>query len=181
MSAAPSSRSTAVDAAGLAPLFEAAPRFLARLVTSGPFADDEALFARARLIAHGMTEAEQLELLDAHPRLGAPPEEVSIASYHEQGYDRPERDRAGSSPEAAAEGARIGTELERLNRAYEARFGFRYCVFVNGRPRVALLPDLAAALDADRRSELRRGLDAVIDIARDRRAGRSTVGPESRP
>ena len=49
-------------------------------------------------------------------------------------------------------------------------FGFRYCVFVAGRSRADLLPDLAAALDADRAAELRRGLDAVIDIAMDRRA-----------
>ena len=35
----------------------------------------------------------------------------------------------------------------RLNDAYEARFGFRYCVFVAGRPRAALLPGMEAALD----------------------------------
>ena len=45
-----------------------------------------------------MPEAEQIELIDAHPRLGAPPATVSAASYREQGYDRDttERDRASS-------------------------------------------------------------------------------------
>ncbi len=61
-------------------------------------------------------------------------------------------------------------ELARLNDAYEARFGFRYCVFVAGRPRAALVPGLAAAIDGDRATELRRALDAVVDIAADRYA-----------
>ena len=72
----------------------------------------------------------QLELIDAHPRIGAPPESVSAHSYIEQGYDR-ESAAAG----AEAERARIAAELEQLNRAYEERFGFRYVIFVAGRPR----------------------------------------------
>ena len=49
---------------------------------------------------------------------------------------------------------RVAAELDRLNAAYEARFGFRYCVFVAGRSRAALLPDFRAALDADREAEI---------------------------
>ena len=60
---------------------------------------------------------------------------------------------------------RAAAELDRLNDAYEARFGFRYCVFVSGRSRAALLPDMAAALERERDSELQRALDAVVDIA----------------
>ena len=84
-----------------------------------------------------------------------------MMSYVEQGYDR----GTGMTVDVA-------TELERLNDAYETRFGFRYCVFVAGRSREALLPDFAATLggDADRETELHRALDAVVDIAIDRRA-----------
>ena len=64
----------------------------------------------------------------------------------------------------------MADELARLNDAYEARFGFRYCVYVAGRSRAALLPGLEAALEADRDAEIRRALDAVIDIARARYA-----------
>ena len=60
----------------------------------------------------------------------------------------------------------VAAELERLNGAYEARFGFRYCVFVAGRTRAALLPEFRAALAAERDAEIPRALDAVIDIAR---------------
>lgn len=150
----------------VAPLFEGAPRFLDSLAAVRPFGSPGELFARARAIASTMPEDEQLELIDAHPRLGAPPAAVSASSFREQGNDA-EPD-ASSMTEAANERARIAAELARLNEAYEARFGFRYCVFVAGRPRAALLADMEAALDADRGAEIRRALEAVVDIAVDR-------------
>ncbi len=146
--------------AAVAPLFEGAPRFLARLAHARPVGDAAGLFTRARAIAQAMAEEEQLELIDAHPRLGAPPGSVSALSFVEQGYDRDAADAAAES-----ERTRIAHELARLNAAYETRFGFRYCVFVAGRSRAALLPEMAAALDAARGSEIARALDAVVDIA----------------
>ena len=147
----------AAFAAALAPLFEGAPRFLARLAVERPYDGWDTLFEIARGIAHVMPEEEQIELIDAHPRLGAPPGSVSALSFREQGYDRP------PGPVDAA------AELERLNAAYEARFGFRYCVFVAGRSRAALIPDFERALGADREGEIHRALDAVVDIADARR------------
>src|SRR6185436_20646945 len=96
---------------------------------------------------------------------------VSALSFVEQGYDRDTADQA-----AEAERARVATELERLNDAYEARFGFRYCVFVAGRQRAALIPGFEAALERPRDDELRRALDAVVDIAIDRHAKLSAEG-----
>ena len=145
------------------PLFEGAPRFLERLAAERPFASPETMFERARAIAHAMPEAEQLELIDAHPRLGAPPDAVSAHSFREQGYDRAD---TGAATTAAA--VDVAAELDRLNDAYEARFGFRYCVFVAGRQRAELLPGMSAALDAERFAEIDRALDAVVDIAADR-------------
>ena len=150
-----------IDRPTLEALFEGAPRFLDRVEAAGPFPDDTALFGRAREIAHAMPEGDQIELVDAHPRLGAAPGSVSAMSYREQGYDR------ATEPAGAID---VATELDRLNAAYEARHGFRYCVFVAGRPREALLPDMAAAIEADRAAELHRALDAVVDIAIDRHA-----------
>ena len=139
----------------VAPLFEGAPRFLARLAEARPFGSWERLFEGARRIAQAMPEAEQVELVDAHPRLGAPRATVSAMSHGEQGYDRP--------PDPAIETARA--ELAQLNAAYEDRFGFRYCVFVAGRPLPELIPGLRSALTAERGAELRRALDAVVNIA----------------
>ena len=144
------------------PLFEGAPRFLERLAAERPFADADAMFERARTIAHAMPEDEQLELIEAHPRLGAPPATVSAHSYREQGYDRAD----GSAGTTAS--VDVASELSRLNDEYEARFGFRYCVFVAGRQRAELLPGMKAALGADRPAEIHRALDAVVDIAADR-------------
>jgi 2-oxo-4-hydroxy-4-carboxy--5-ureidoimidazoline (OHCU) decarboxylase len=145
----------------MASLFENAPRFIARLTAERPFGSWDALFAAAERIAHHLPEDEQIELVNAHPRLGAPPASVSRDSFREQGYDR-------DTTEAIA-------ELERLNALYEDRFGFRYCVFVDGRPRTALVPELAAALTRDRASELDRALHDVIAIARDRSSSRATL------
>jgi 2-oxo-4-hydroxy-4-carboxy--5-ureidoimidazoline (OHCU) decarboxylase len=156
-----------IDRPTLEALFEGAPRFIDRLEAAGPFASTDLLFHVARDIAHAMPEADQIELINAHPRLGAPPGTVSAMSYREQGYDRATGTPASTGTTAGFDVAR---ELERLNDAYEARHGFRYCVFVAGRSREELLPDMAAALDADRTSELHRALDAVVDIAIDRHA-----------
>jgi 2-oxo-4-hydroxy-4-carboxy-5-ureidoimidazoline decarboxylase len=150
-------------AAALAPLFEGAPRFLAKLAGARPFGNEATLFERAREIAHAMPEPEQVELIDAHPRLGAPPGSVSALSFREQGYDQEAADAA-----AEVERERVAAELARLNEAYEERFGFRCCVFVAGRSRATLLPELEATLAADRHAELHRALDAVVDIAADR-------------
>ena len=152
-------------ASRVAPLFEGARGFLGRLAVARPFGTSDAMFATARTIVHAMPEDEQVELIDAHPRLGAPPGSVSALSYVEQGY-------AAEAAQAAAdaEAARVAAELARLNTTYEERFGFRYCVFVAGRPRAALLPEMEAALGEDRQAEIRRALDAVVDIARARYA-----------
>lgn len=155
----------AVAVEALAPLFEGAPHFLARLVAARPFVDWDELFRHAREITRGMPETEQIELIDAHPRLGAPPASVSPQSFREQGYDREASEVADAEE---VERRRVAAELERLNAAYEARFGFRYCVNVAGRPRAALLPQMDASLWQDRDVELQRALDAVVDIARAR-------------
>jgi 2-oxo-4-hydroxy-4-carboxy--5-ureidoimidazoline (OHCU) decarboxylase len=162
--------------AALAPLFEGAPRFLARLCAARPFSDEAGLFAMARAIARAMPEAEQVELIDAHPRLGAGPGTVSQLSFREQGYDRPP---AGVDASATR---RLAAELADLNERYEARFGFRYCVHVAGRSREALLPGFRAALEADRDSEVVRAVDAVVAIAEDRyRRLRPTGDPDRQP
>jgi 2-oxo-4-hydroxy-4-carboxy--5-ureidoimidazoline (OHCU) decarboxylase len=150
--------------AAMAPLFEGAPRFLDRLAGARPFGSEDGLFAAAERIALAMPEDEQIELVDAHPPLGAPPTAVSAMSFREQGYDH-------ETVEAVA-------ELGRLNEAYERRFGFRYCVFVDGRPRPALVPELRAALRRDRAAELQRALRDVVAIARDRfrRSGGGEAG-----
>jgi 2-oxo-4-hydroxy-4-carboxy--5-ureidoimidazoline (OHCU) decarboxylase/GNAT superfamily N-acetyltransferase len=147
-------------AALLGPLFEDAPRFLERLAAARPFGDDAGMLAAARELARTLPEDEQVELLAAHPRIGADPAAVSAISHGEQGYDEV----------APAQEPWIAEELEALNDAYERLFGFRFVIFVAGRPRSAIVPILEASLRDERVSELRRGLDDVVYIAGDRLA-----------
>jgi len=145
-----------VETAG--PLFESAPDFLRRLAERRPFTGEADLFDAARAEARQMPEEEQVALLDAHPRIGADPASVSKLSHGEQRYD--------AEPPGAQ--AWVGEELAALNEAYEARFGFRFVIFVAGRPRADLIPILERALHAERDEELRRGLDDVVLIAHER-------------
>ncbi len=140
------------------PLFEGAPSFVRRLADARPFETDDGLFASARAVAREMPEADQIELLNAHPRIGADPAAVSPQSHAEQGYDE----------ESGPDQSWVADELVALNEAYEGLFGFRFVVFVAGRPRADIIPILEHALRADRDEELRRGLDDVVLIAQDR-------------
>lgn len=147
-------------AAALAPLFEGAPRFLGRLADARPFSSEEDLFTSARSVAATMPEDDQVELLGAHPRIGARPEAVSAMSHAEQGYGAPQADDDRGT----------AARLRELNERYEARFGFRFVIFVAGRPRRDIVPLIERALDADRNAELQRGLGDVVSIAEDRLA-----------
>ena len=159
-------------AAVLGPLFEEAPAFLAALAARRPFGTWARLLAAATEVALALPEPAAVELLDAHPRIGADPMMVSAMSYLEQGFDRDAADAAdaGAARAAATDARHVAAELARLNDAYEARFGFRFVVFVAGRSRSAIVPLLAAALDADRAAERDRGLLDVIAIGAARAA-----------
>ena len=139
----------------LGEVFENAPRFVSRLWDLSAASWDE-LFDEAQRIALEMPEHEQIELLDAHPRIGAASATVSALSHAEQGYDHD----TGT--------AELQARLDRLNGAYEDRYGFRFVVFVNGRSRARIADVMEAILEAPdpspRDSEKRRGLEDVIAI-----------------
>jgi 2-oxo-4-hydroxy-4-carboxy-5-ureidoimidazoline decarboxylase len=164
-----------VDAfvAALAPLFEGAQPFLRRVAEERPFESDAHLLAAAHEVAISMPEKERVELVEAHPRIGADVETVSDLSRDEQGYDEESAEDA--------ETARAYEELAMLNEIYERQFGFRYVVFVAGRSKPEIVPLLEHALRNDRDVELRRALDDTLDIAADRlaRLREEAAGPEA--
>ena len=141
----------------LAQLFESAPRFVARLAAE-TVESWTGLLDRAERIALTMPEDEQVELLDAHPRIGADPAGVSAMSYREQGYDHD----PGS--------AELQERLDRLNDQYERRNGFRFVIFVNGRSRAEIADVMEAMLHVSRDQEMARALQDVVAIARHRLA-----------
>lgn len=125
----------------LAELFEGRTRFVERLARL------EDPLGRAREVAAQLSDDEKKEVLDAHPAIGA---------------------RALSRRSAAEQGVDEVPELDDLNRAYEERFGFRFVVFVNRRPKSALVPVLRERLERTREQELTTALDELVSIAEDR-------------
>ena len=130
----------------LAELFEGHTRLVERLA-----AHDNPL-GHAREVIESLSEEEKLEALDAHPAIGARAG-LSTRSAAEQGDD--------TDPEVLG-------ELARLNRAYEERFGFRFVVFVNRRPKAAILEVLHKRIDRTRAEELDTALGELVAIAEDR-------------
>lgn len=148
----------------LRPLFEAAGPLGERLAAGRPYASYAALLDRADALVDELSPAEQVAVVNAHPRIGesaAVVRQTSALSYREQGYDA----EAGLSPE---ELERVYTELARLNAEYEAKHGFRFVVFVNGRPKAAILEVLRQRIGRPREQELRTALHEMLAIARDR-------------
>ena len=60
------------------------------------------------------------------------------------------------------------TELAYLNQVYEEKFGFRFVVFVNRRPKAEILEVLRARLQRTREEELDTALAELVAIAEDR-------------
>jgi 2-oxo-4-hydroxy-4-carboxy--5-ureidoimidazoline (OHCU) decarboxylase len=105
---------------------------------------EDPLGPQAEEVVRSLDDDEKLAALAAHPRIG-------------------ER-----SPEQHGDEPEVLAELADLNRAYEETFGFRFVVFVAGRPRRELVPVLRERLGRTREEELQEGVQALVDIARDR-------------
>ncbi len=60
------------------------------------------------------------------------------------------------------------SDLRALNIAYERKFGFRFVVFVNRRPKSEILDVLRVRLGRTREEELDTGCRELVAIARDR-------------
>jgi OHCU decarboxylase len=151
-------------AAALRLLFEAAAPLANALFESRPFPSYAALLDHAVSIVGQLSRAERIEVVNAHPRIGAPAaavREASTLSFREQGYDR-------ESDLDPADLSRTYARLEELNQQYEARFGFRFVVFVNGRPKSEIVEVLQQRLDGTPDAELQTAVSEMFSIARDR-------------
>jgi 2-oxo-4-hydroxy-4-carboxy--5-ureidoimidazoline (OHCU) decarboxylase len=130
----------------LAELFEGHSRFVEQL------AQLEDPLGQARKVLADAPEEEQIEALETHPRIG---QRVNISELaaKEQGSD---------------EDPALLAALVKLNKTYEQKFGFRFVVFVDGRPRAEILSVLRQRLQRSRDEELTAGLDDLVAIALDR-------------
>ena len=106
---------------------------------------------QARAVLEELPEEARIEALNTHPRIGE--SGGSARSGEEQGSD--------DDPALLA-------ALRHLNKAYEDKFGFRFVVFVNRRPRGEIVSVLRDRLQRTRAEELGTGLDELVAIALDR-------------
>jgi len=130
----------------LAELFEGRTRLVERLARL------EDPLGRAEEVVSDLPEDELVEALAAHPAIGAR-SGLSARSAAEQGDDH--------DPVVLA-------ELAYLNQVYQEKFGFRFVVFVDRRPKRAILDALRERLARTREEELATGVRELVRIAKDR-------------
>jgi 2-oxo-4-hydroxy-4-carboxy--5-ureidoimidazoline (OHCU) decarboxylase len=131
----------------LAELFEGRSRLVELLAGR-----DDPLGAAVDEVLAAIGYEDKVEALDAHPAVGQRAG-LSARSAVEQGSD--------SDPA-------VLDELQRLNAAYEHKFGFRFVVFVNRRPKAEVLDVLRERIENAPEQELDAGCRELVAIARDR-------------
>jgi 2-oxo-4-hydroxy-4-carboxy--5-ureidoimidazoline (OHCU) decarboxylase len=132
----------------LVELFEGRTRLVELLAQH----DDPLGSAAADEVLATIRHEDKVAALDAHPAIGRRTG-LSVRSAAEQG---PDADPA------------VLDELARLNAAYEDRFGFRFVVFVNRRPKAEILEVLRERIENTPEEELDTGCRELVAIARDR-------------
>jgi 2-oxo-4-hydroxy-4-carboxy--5-ureidoimidazoline (OHCU) decarboxylase len=130
----------------LSELFEGRTRLVERL------AELENPLERADKAVSALDDAEKVEAIAAHPAIGQR-SGLSARSAREQGDD--------SDPV-------VLSDLAYLNQVYEEKFGFRFVVFVDRRPKAEILEVLRDRIANSREDELDTGCRELVAIARDR-------------
>jgi 2-oxo-4-hydroxy-4-carboxy-5-ureidoimidazoline decarboxylase len=130
----------------LAELFEGRTRLVERLAEL----DDP--LARADEVIATLAEDEKVEALDAHPAVG-----------ERRGLSRRSAAEQGSDADPV-----VLSDLAYLNQVYEEKFGFRFVVFVAGRPKAEILEVLRERMGGSRGEELDTACHELVAIARDR-------------
>jgi 2-oxo-4-hydroxy-4-carboxy--5-ureidoimidazoline (OHCU) decarboxylase len=132
----------------LAELFEGPTRLVELLADRDDPLGEQAVEDVLVTICH----EDKVAALNAHPAIGQRAG-LSARSASEQGSD--------------ADPA-VLDELERLNAAYEDRFGFRFVVFVNRRSKAEILEVLRERIENTPEEELDTSCRELVAIARDR-------------
>ncbi len=139
-------------------LFEAAPPLADKLYDARPYHSYIHLIDYANECIQGMNRNDLIQVINAHPRIGAAKETLSALLYMEQGYTAQQQQQQ-----------HIQDRLKELNDAYEEKYGFKFVVFVNGRSRLEIIPVFEQRLNhSSVGQELGTGLKDMLDIARDR-------------
>jgi 2-oxo-4-hydroxy-4-carboxy-5-ureidoimidazoline decarboxylase len=156
---------TALNASGpeafvgaLGHLFEHSPWVALETYALGPFASLDELHKALCDTMYGASPEMQLELIRAHPDLAgrlAKAGELTAASTQEQSA-------AGLDRLTAEEAA----EIERLNTAYKAKFGFPFIICARLNAKATILAAMRLRLDNTPTAEHSTALGEIAKIAR---------------
>jgi 2-oxo-4-hydroxy-4-carboxy-5-ureidoimidazoline decarboxylase len=144
--------------AALGHLFEHSPWVASDAFANRPFRDLDALHGSLCEAMRGAPVERQLALVRAHPDLAgrlAQSGKLTASSAQEQsaaGLDRLGADEAA--------------EVQRLNDAYNARFGFPFVICARLNAKEAILAAMRARLANSPEAELSTALDEIAKIAR---------------
>ena len=133
-----------------------ARRWAEAMVALRPIRSVAELSAAADRVWSTMQEADWMEAIACHPRIG---ERTALhASKKSAAWSRQEQ----SSANAAAE--RVLAELAAGNALYEQRFGFTYIVCATGKSAEEMLAILNRRMASDRAAELREAAEQQRQI-----------------
>lgn len=134
----------------------AAPGWGAAVIAARPYPDRVGIVAAADAAAKGLSWAEILAGLSAHPRIG----ERAAGDSAEAAWSRREQSTAVQSADESTEEALI-----EANRAYEERFGHVFLIFASGRSQAEILAAARERLGHDEATERAVVADELRKIA----------------
>ncbi|KAG0242261.1 Oxo-4-hydroxy-4-carboxy-5-ureidoimidazoline decarboxylase [Mortierella sp. GBAus27b] len=153
-------------------LFEPADPIVRHLFAKRPFETYGALINETEVFLadpNNLKPDERLEIINAHPRIGAPKANLSALSLIEQGYSAEDAAKIASQAAVSQDDEATQAILKELNERYEAKYGFKFVVFVNGRPRSEIIPVMEDRINnSTEEREMKTALDDMVAIARDR-------------
>ncbi len=123
------------------------------VAAQGPFVDVDRLVTVADEAMNTMTDAEWLEAMKAHPRIG------------ERGGDAPASSAREQSRAMQASPATLA-DLAAENRDYEARFGQVFLIAASGRTAEEILGELRRRMKNDPTTEFEEAKRELRTIAR---------------
>ena len=125
-----------------------AQRWVHRMLTGRPFADDDSVLAAADHAWSTMERADILEAFSHHPRIGADLASLRAKYASTAGWSLDEQRAALTASESTL------LRLAEGNRAYEARFGHIFIVCATGKSADEMLSLLEARLGNPPEQEL---------------------------
>jgi allantoicase len=126
-------------------------RWAEAMLNARPFSSASALASSAESVWRSLSREDWLEAFSAHPRIGEATRDQRAAA---------EQAGALSAPAAVLD------ELARLNREYEAKFGYSYIVCASGKSASEMLALLRQRLSNDATKEIGVSVEEQLAIAR---------------